>query len=78
MGKKEKYLLGWDNLVSSELNTILSIVAKNTTVTFSVSEENLTIRETNVIVNISNIDYLIPGEGYRASLSIELTETKLT
>jgi hypothetical protein len=74
--RKERFVLGWDVLVSSELSTILTIVEKNQPVTFSVSEENLTINEISVIVNIVSIRYTTPGENYIAETEIELIQVE--
>jgi len=63
-------------LVSSELDTILAIVEKNQAVTFSVNEENLTIDEISVIVNIVSIEYLTPGENYIGQTKIELIQVE--
>jgi hypothetical protein len=72
--RKEVFTLGWETLSSSEVSVLLGIVAKNTPVTFSVSDRNLTINEINVLVTIESVKYVIPGESYLAEVEIELTQ----
>lgn len=74
--KKEKFMLSWETLSSSELTTILNIVNLNTPVTFSVTDGNLFIGETNVIVRIKSVDYIVPGENYIAATELELEEVE--
>jgi len=74
--RKEKFIMGWDVLVSSELATILAIVDGTQPVTFSVGEENLTIREIDVIVSIVSIRYTTPGENYIGETEIELIQVE--
>lgn len=71
---KERFILSWEHLSSSELGDILTIIELNQAVTFLVNETNLLINETNVIVNISDVTYVIPGSNYIASTRIELKE----
>lgn len=73
---KENFLLSWEVVSESELLSILSIVELNSPVSFSVTEDNLTISETSVIVRVGQIEYVIPGGSYYAMFSIELEEVQ--
>jgi len=74
--RKERYILGWDTLSAYNVSRILTIIDKDTAVTFAISEENLTILSTNVLVKLVSIDYITPGENYLAELVIELLEVE--
>jgi len=71
---KEVYTLRWEVLSKAEIDTILTILDKKEIVTFSISENNLTISEINVIVNISAIEYSVQGDNYIGSLELKLTQ----
>jgi hypothetical protein len=73
---KERFVLGWESLTSSQLSTILGIVALNTAVTFSVDDSGLVIDQTSVLVSISSINYNTPGSAYLAETEIELVEVE--
>lgn len=73
---KEKYILTWEIVSSTELSNIMTIVNKNTSVNFQIAEEKLIISSTSVIVKISNIEYTIPGSSYYCSFALELEEVE--
>ena len=57
-----------------EVDNILAILAKDALVVFQVTETNLTIAATNVIVKLTQIEYSTLGSGYISSLVLELEE----
>jgi hypothetical protein len=71
---KEKFILHWQNLHASEFTIIKDIVELNKSVTFSVSDANLTINEINVIVYMGSIEYNTPGSTYIGDMEIELIQ----
>lgn len=73
---KERFVLGFDNLTSTEITAILTIVEKNVAVTFSVNEKDLTINQTDVLVNVTSINYVTPGSIYLSEMEIELVEVE--
>ena len=72
--KKEVFRLGWEVLSKEEVDNILAILAKDALVVFQVTETNLTIAATNVIVKLTQIEYSTLGSGYISSLVLELEE----
>ena len=72
-GKKEKYLLIYENLSVSEVATLLAIIEKNQSVYFSVDENAISINK-YVFPYIGGIEYSKVGSDYLASLSLELIE----
>ena len=75
-GRKERYVLSWVDLSYMNLHTILDVVAENSAVEFEVSDGNLVINPTDVMVDISNISYSTPGSDYRADVTLQLTEVE--
>jgi hypothetical protein len=75
---KEKYVLSWENLSKSELDSIMTIVNKNTPVIFYINETNLTVNSTEVHIRIGSIDYSTLGSDYLSNLTLELIETGQT
>ena len=74
--RKEKFVLSWKSLTSSQLSIILDIVNGNVPVNFSVNDSGLIVEQTSVIVNIGSIRYLTPGSTYLAETEIELVEVE--
>lgn len=72
--KKEIFRLGWEVLSKEEVDNILVILAKNTPVVFQITETNLTIAPTRVIIRLSGIEYSTLGSNYISSLELELEE----
>lgn len=73
--------MGWETLPAYDVSRILAIVDKNVAVlfdpsSFTLSEGNLTINETLVLVNLKSIDYITLGSHYYATLEIELVEVE--
>ena len=71
--RKERFVLVYRNLTSTEVADILDIFNDETTKTFEVTETNLTIAATTVHIQLSKRDYIKGGE-YRADITIVLTE----
>lgn len=71
---KEKFLLRYDFLTQAEITAIMAIVELNTTVTFQIAEDNLTLNETDVIPFIFSRNYPTPSGSYYESFELELVE----
>jgi hypothetical protein len=71
--RKEVYTLEFQHLSSAERNAILAIYDLQTTVSFQVTETNLTIAETQVHMDIPGREYLKGGD-YLESFTLILTE----
>lgn len=72
--RKEKFILVYQNLTPSEANDILSEYELEEVRTFQVTEVNLSIGPTNVLVDVVNREYPLTGKEYRQSLTLILTE----
>jgi hypothetical protein len=73
-GKKQKFILNFENLTLSQVTTLQTIINKNKTVIFLVSEKGILNINANVIPYIGSIVYDTVGSDYRASLQLELIE----
>ena len=71
---KEMYVLEWNYLSKGEMAIIDTIIALNTAVTFSVSEQNLTIGETNVLPLLIERVHSVSGSDYLGKVVLELKE----
>lgn len=71
--RKERFVLSFQRLTTTEVNTILTEYNDQTTKNFSVSEDNLTISATPVHIEIQSRDYVKGGE-FRTDLQLILTE----
>ena len=71
---KEKYLLSWEVLSKTEVDTILGIVALGTAVDFYINVEGFQISLTSVIPYVASISYSVLGDSYIGSLELELIE----
>lgn len=74
--RKEQYLLGFKFLTQAQVAVILGIYDALTTVTFQVTETNLTIAETTVHMELRDRQYNTSGGEYREDFTLILTETK--
>lgn len=72
--RKEVFTLEYQNLISLQVNSILSEYETNEVRLFTVTEENLSIGPTRVLVNIENRNYLQSGNAYLENLTLILTE----
>lgn len=73
---KEQFVLGWDVLSKDELQILLALVDLAVPITFSVQDKDLTIEQTTVIPNITDITYEVLGSNYIAKLEMVLTEVE--
>jgi hypothetical protein len=72
--KKEQYVLYFEKLTQTEVTQILTEYNKNLAVAFAVSETNLTIQTTQVLISLKTRQYLTPGDEYREDFELTLTE----
>lgn len=70
--RKEKYNLGFENLTKTQVDAILTIIALNTPVLFTVNGKDIVNISETVIPYVGGIKYETPGGDYRASLELEL------
>lgn len=73
-GRKEQYILGYKMLTQDEVSSILSERDLDTPRNFSVSETNLTISSTSVLIQVDRRIYATAGPDYLEDLTIILTE----
>ena len=71
--RKERFVLKFERLTLTEINSVLSEYNLETTRNFSSSETNLTISSTPVHIEIDKRDYMKGGE-FRSDLTLVLTE----
>lgn len=72
--RKEQYTLEYLNLTQAEINAILAIYELEEVVQFIVSETNLTIGPTDVLIDIRGLEYPPSAEQYRENMTLILTE----
>lgn len=73
-GRKEKFTLEFKMLTQTQIGQIVTEFELNIPRNFSVSETNLTISATPVLIEIISREYNTPGIEYREDLVLELTE----
>ena len=73
--RKEVFVLEYQHLTPAEVNSILSEYELDSVRTFTVTETNLSISATDVLVDIKNREYPPSGVLYRENLTLVLTET---
>lgn len=72
--RKERYILEYEYLTPSEVNSILSEFELNSVRSFTADDTNLNIGPTPVLIDITNRKYLPSGDLYRENLTLVLTE----
>lgn len=72
--RKEQFVLTYQFLSQEQVSTILSQYELNTVLPFTVTDTEVDIAETNVLMDISNREYPPSGNEYRENLTIVLTE----
>lgn len=72
--RKERFVLQFQHLTPAEVSSILSEYELYTTRNFSVSETNLTISATQVLIDVTNREYATKGTEFRENLTLILTE----
>lgn len=73
-GNKEKFTLTFELLTLAQVNALMNIIAKNASVSFTVSARNQINVNTKVFPFIGSIVYDTVGSDYRASVTMELIE----
>lgn len=72
--RKEQFILEYQFLTQAQVNEILSLYNRQTSLIFTVNETNLSISDTEVLMDIQAREYPPSGEQYRENLQIILTE----
>lgn len=72
--RKERFTLVFLNLTQAQSNSILSEFNLETVRTFQVTETNLSLGPTDVLIDIGTRDYPKTGKEYRENLTVILTE----
>ena len=72
--RKEVFILEYQHLTSAEVNSILSEYELDRVRTFIVTETNLSIAATDVLINVKGREYPPSGVLYRENLILILTE----
>lgn len=72
--RKERFTLVFQELTQAQVNSILSEYNLEAVRSFQVTEANLTIAATDVLVNISPREYPLSAKAYRENFSLILTE----
>ena len=72
--RKEKFTLVFQELTQAQVNNIFSEYQLEVVRTFQVTEANLTIAATDVLVDISPRVYPLSAKAYRENLTLILTE----
>lgn len=76
VNRKERFILTWELLTQTEINTILAEYELDEVRDFEVTEDGLTISATPVLVDRTAREYLKTGPEYREKLSLILIEVK--
>lgn len=72
--RREQYILEYQNLTPADAGSILSEYELEAVRWFTVTEDNLSIGPTQVLVDIEAREYPPSGELYRQNLRLVLTE----
>lgn len=73
--RKEQFTLEFQYLTPAEVNSILSEYELDAMRTFTVTETNLSVGPTDVLVDIKDREYPLSGKLYRENLTLVLKET---
>jgi len=74
--RKERFTLVFQNLTPAQVNNVLSEYTLDEVRTFTVTEDNLSISATDVLVEVFNREYPDSGKSYRENLTLSLTEVE--
>lgn len=74
--RKEVFLLEYQHLSQSQVNSLLSEYEMEAVRTFTVNETNLAIGPTDVLVDIKGREYPPSGAEYKENLILVLSEVK--
>ncbi len=72
--RKERFTLTYQNLTNAQVSSIMAEYNLNTVRTFTVTETELPIAATQVLVDVKTINYPLTGTEYRQDLTLTLTE----
>lgn len=72
--RKMQYTLQYEYLTQTERTQLYDLLELDTAIDFEVTEGNLTIATTSVIMDISNEQFPAKGTSFRENLNIILTE----
>ena len=72
--RKERFTLEFQHLTPTEVNSILSEYELDMVRDFTVTETNLAISATGVLIDVRGREYPASGELYRENLTLVLTE----
>lgn len=76
VNRKERFTLVFQNLTQAQVNAILAEYQLEQVRSFTVTEANLSIGPTDVLVDISTRNYPLTGRQYREDFNLILTEVK--
>lgn len=74
INRKERFTLRFHHLTRTIVNSILAEFELNAVRDFSVSEPNMTISSTRVLIEIEGREYVTKGPEFRENLKLILTE----
>jgi hypothetical protein len=72
--RKEIFTLEFSNLTVAQVNSIMSEYEMNLIRQFTVTETNLAISATDVLINVKDREYQQSGRDYRENITLVLTE----
>lgn len=72
--RKEQFVLEYQYLTQPQINSILSLFELGTVLSFTIDEENLSVPETLVLMDVTGLEYPPSGELWREHMVITLTE----
>ena len=74
--RKERFTLVYQNLTPAQANAILAEYELDMVRDFQVTESNLTIAATGVLIDVDVRNYPLTGKEYRQDFKLILTEVK--
>lgn len=72
--RKEQFILTYQYLTQAQINSILAKYVLEIVLPFSVTDTNLSIAETDVLMDVSGLEFPPSAEEYRENITITLTE----
>lgn len=74
--RKEIFTLKFQHLTQSQVNSLLSLYQLDDILTFESTESNLTIAQTDVLLDLPDRKYPMSAKEWREDITIILTEVK--
>ena len=74
--RKERFILQYVYLTQAQINSILSQYELDTVLQFTVDEGNLSILQTDVLMDVSGLDFPASGKLWLENAKIILTEVQ--